>query len=235
MGRLREDFWRGGQAVSRVRKGKEAAGAKFADYFDWSERLERMPSHRILALFRGEKEEILDLDLAAEGEDSPVGQPGPFERAICHRHGVADRGRPGDAWLLDTVRGAWRTKIRTGIKQDLRTRLFERAEVEAVKVFAGNLKDLLLAAPAGGRATLGLDPGYRNGVKVAVVDATGKVVAVETTYPTSRSAAGRIPCRPSRASAGGTRWSCWPSATAPPPARPTALPPRFWRPTPTSG
>ncbi len=183
VGRLREDFWRGGQAVSRVRKGKEAAGAKFADYFDWSERLERMPSHRILALFRGEKEEVLDLDLAAEGEDSPVGQPGPFERAICHRHGVADRGRPGDAWLLDTVRGAWRTKIRTGIKQDLRTRLFERAEVEAVKVFAGNLKDLLLAAPAGGRATLGLDPGYRNGVKVAVVDATGKVVAVDTTYP----------------------------------------------------
>ena len=183
VGRLREDFWRGGQAVSRVRKGKEAAGAKFADYFDWSERLERMPSHRILALFRGEKEEVLDLDLAAEGEDSPVGQPGPFERAICHRHGVADRGRPGDAWLLDTVRGAWRTKIRTGIKQDLRARLFERAEVEAVKVFAGNLKDLLLAAPAGGRATLGLDPGYRNGVKVAVVDATGKVVAVDTTYP----------------------------------------------------
>ncbi|GLS43414.1 Tex family protein [Methylobacterium brachythecii] len=183
VGRLREDFWRSGNAVSKVRKGKQEAGAKFADYFDWSERLERMPSHRILALFRGEKEEILDVELAAEGEDMPAGQPGPFELAVCKRHGVSDRSRPGDRWLLETVRSAWRTKIRTGIKTDLRTRLFEKAETEAVKVFAGNLKDLLLAAPAGGRATMGLDPGYRNGVKVAVVDATGKVVAVETTYP----------------------------------------------------
>ncbi|UMY18665.1 RNA-binding transcriptional accessory protein [Methylobacterium organophilum] len=183
VGRLREDFWRGGSAVSKVRKGKDAAGAKFADYFDWSERLERMPSHRILALFRGEKEEVLDLDLAAEGEDMPAGQPGPFELAIGRRYRIAAQGRPGDRWLLDTVRAAWRTKIRTGIKADLRARLFEKAESEAVKVFAGNLKDLLLAAPAGGRTTLGLDPGYRNGVKVAVVDATGKVVAVETTYP----------------------------------------------------
>ena len=183
VGRLREDFWRSGQAVSKVRKGKEAAGAKFADYFDWSERLERMPSHRILALFRGEKEEILDLALAAEGEDMPAGTSGPFELAICRRQGIADQGRPGDRWLLDTVRIAWRTKVRTGIKQDLRARLFERAETEAVKVFAGNLKSLLLAAPAGGRTTLALDPGYRNGVKVAVVDRTGKVLAVETTYP----------------------------------------------------
>ncbi|GJE29389.1 Tex family protein [Methylobacterium organophilum] len=183
VGRLREDFWRGGSAVSKVRKGKDAAGAKFADYFDWSERLERMPSHRILALFRGEKEEVLDLDLAAEGEDMPAGQPGSFELTIGRRYRIAAQGRPGDRWLLDTVRAAWRTKIRTGIKADLRARLFEKAETEAVKVFAGNLKDLLLAAPAGGRTTLGLDPGYRNGVKVAVVDATGKVVAVETTYP----------------------------------------------------
>ena len=183
VGRLREELWRNGQAVSKVRKGKEAAGAKFADYFDWSERLERMPSHRILALFRGEKEEVLDLALAAEGEDMPAGMPGPFELAICRRQKIADQGRPGDRWLLETVRVAWRTKVRTGIKQDLRARLFERAEAEAVKVFAGNLKALLLAAPAGGRATLGLDPGFRNGVKVAVVDRTGKVLAVETTYP----------------------------------------------------
>ncbi len=183
IGRLREDVWRGGEAVSKLRKGKEAAGQKFSDYFDWRERLERMPSHRVLALFRGEKEEVLDLALTVEGEDSPAGMPGPFELAICRRFGVAARGRPADAWLLDTVRTAWRTKIRTGIKADLRARLFERAEEAAVKVFAGNLKDLLLAAPAGGRATLGLDPGYRNGVKAAVVDRTGKVVAVETTYP----------------------------------------------------
>lgn len=183
VGRLREDFWRGGKAVSRVREGKEAAGAKFSDYFDWSEPLERMPSHRILALFRGEKEEVLEIELAAEGEESAPGVPGPFELAVCGRHGISAKGRPGDRWLLDVVRWAWRTRIRSGIKLDLRTRLFEKAEDEAVKVFAGNLKDLLLAAPAGGRATLGLDPGYRNGVKVAVVDRTGKVVAVETTYP----------------------------------------------------
>ncbi|MFD1356069.1 Tex family protein, partial [Methylorubrum suomiense] len=183
IGRLREDFWKSGEAVSRVRKGKEAAGQKFSDYFDWRERLERMPSHRVLALFRGEAEEVLEIGLAAEGEDSPSGIPGPFELAICRRHAVSARGRPADAWLIETVRVAWRTKIRTGIKADLRTRLFERAEDAAVKVFAGNLKDLLLAAPAGGRATLGLDPGYRNGVKAAVVDATGKVLAVETTYP----------------------------------------------------
>ena len=183
IGRLREDFWRTGEAVSRVRKGKEATGQKFADYFDWRERLEKMPSHRVLALFRGEAEEVLEIGLSADGEDSPSGLPGPFELAVCRRHAVSAHGRPADAWLLETVRVAWRTKIRTGIKADLRTRLFERAEDAAVKVFAGNLKDLLLAAPAGGRATLGLDPGYRNGVKAAVVDATGKVLAVETTYP----------------------------------------------------
>ncbi|TXN75347.1 RNA-binding transcriptional accessory protein [Methylobacterium sp. WL18] len=183
VGRLRADFWRSGQLTSKIRKGKVAEGAKFSDYFEWSERLERMPSHRILAIFRGEREGILDVALTADGEESDPGRPGPFETAICSRHRIAARGRPADAWLLDVVRVAWRTKIRTGIKQDLRTRLFERAEDEAVKVFAGNLKDLLLAAPAGGRATLGLDPGFRNGVKVAVADRTGRIVAVETTYP----------------------------------------------------
>ncbi|CAM2743238.1 MULTISPECIES: Tex family protein [Methylobacterium] len=183
VGRLRADFWRSGQLTSKIRKDKVAEGAKFSDYFEWSERLERMPSHRILAIFRGEREGILDVALTADGEESDPGRPGPFETAICSRHRIAARGRPADAWLLDVVRVAWRTKIRTGIKQDLRTRLFERAEDEAVKVFAGNLKDLLLAAPAGGRATLGLDPGFRNGVKVAVADRTGRIVAVETTYP----------------------------------------------------
>ncbi|MGT2485359.1 Tex family protein [Methylobacterium oryzae CBMB20] len=183
VGRLRADYWRTGQLVSQLRKGKASEGAKFSDYFDWSERLERMPSHRILAIFRGEREEVLDVGYTAVGEDSAPGLPGPFEVAICRRFEIASRGRAGDAWLLDTVRTAWRTKIRTGIKQDLRSRLFERAEDEAVTVFAGNLKDLLLAAPAGGRTTMGLDPGYRNGVKVAVADRTGRIVAVETTYP----------------------------------------------------
>ncbi|MCJ2052406.1 Tex family protein [Methylobacterium sp. J-070] len=183
VGRLRADVWRGGQLLSKVRKGKAQEGAKFSDYFAWSERLERMPSHRVLAVFRGEREGVLEVGLDAEGAATQPGAPGPFETAICHRFGIAARNRAGDAWLLDTVRTAWRTKIRTGIEQDLRTRLFERAEDDAVKVFAGNLKDLLLAAPAGGRATMGLDPGYRNGVKVAVADRTGRIVAVETTYP----------------------------------------------------
>ena len=183
IGRLRVDFWRGGQLVSKVRKGKAQEGAKFADYFAWSERLERMPSHRVLAIFRGEREGVLAVDLDAEGAESPAGVPGPFEIAICRRFGIAAHARPGDGWLLDTVRAAWRTKIRSGIEQDLRTRLFERAEDDAVQVFAGNLKDLLLAAPAGGRTTMGLDPGFRNGVKVAVADRTGRIVAVETTYP----------------------------------------------------
>lgn len=126
VGRLREDFWKSGAAVSKVKKGKAAEGAKFSDYFDWSERLERMPSHRILALFRGETEGFLDLDLAAEGEDSAPGTPGPYELAICRRHGIAARGRPGDGWLMEVVRSSWRTKIRTGIKADLRTRLLKR-------------------------------------------------------------------------------------------------------------
>jgi protein Tex len=183
VGRLRTDVWRGGQLVSQVRKGKAESGAKFADYFAWSERLERMPSHRVLAVFRGEREGVLDVTLDAEGAQVQPGLPSPFETAICRRFDIAAQGRVGDGWLLDTVRAAWRTKIRPGIAQDLRTRLFERAEDEAVRVFAGNLKDLLLAAPAGGRATMGLDPGYRNGVKLAVADRTGRIVAVETTYP----------------------------------------------------
>lgn len=183
IGRLRTDYWRSGQLVSQVRKNKAIEGAKFSDYFAWSERLERMPSHRILAILRGEREEVLEIGFASEGDEAKPGTPNPFETAICRRFGIAAQGRAGDAWLFETVRVAWRTKIRTGIRQDMRTRLFERAEDEAVRVFAGNLKDLILAAPAGGRPTLGLDPGYRNGVKVAVADRTGRIVAVETTYP----------------------------------------------------
>jgi uncharacterized protein len=139
---------------------------------------------------------------------------------------IAAKGRPGARWLLDAVRWAWRTKIRSGIKLDLRTRHFEKAEGDAVKVFASNLKDLLLAAPAGGLATLGLDPGYRNGVKAAVVDHTGKFVAVESNYRTCRSAAGSRRWRPSAACAACTGSSSSPSATARPRARPASWPPR---------
>src|SRR5690606_25191974 len=136
------------------------------------------PSHRVLALFRGEKEEVLTLTL------DPVAEPdGGYEERIAARFGIADLGRPADGWLLETVRWAWRTRILVHLGIDLRMRLWQAAEEEAVRVFAANLRDLLLAAPAGPRPTIGLDPGYRTGVKVAVVDGTGKVVDTATIYP----------------------------------------------------
>lgn len=184
IGELRERMWTHGRAASKVREGKEEAGAKFSDYFDFAEPLTDLPSHRILALFRGEKEEILDLALEpdAPGETEQEG-PSAYERAIAARFGVENRGRPADPWLADTVRWAWRTRILVHLGIDLRLRLRTTAEDQSVDVFAANLRDLLLAAPAGTRATLGLDPGLRTGVKVAVVDATGKVAATATVYP----------------------------------------------------
>ena len=184
IGSLREEVWSRGRLLSRVRDGKSETGIKFADYFDYDEKLTKLPSHRILALFRGEKEEVLDLQLRPEDpQEKATAQLGSFERRIAGHFGIADRGRPGDRWLIETVRWAWRTKILTHIQLDLRMRLWQVAEEEAVKVFAGNLRDLLLAAPAGARPTMGLDPGFRTGVKVAVVGGTGKVVAVATIYP----------------------------------------------------
>ncbi|WP_421997368.1 Tex family protein [Reyranella sp.] len=191
IGALREEFWSRGHLVSRVREGKQEAGAKFSDYFDFSEALAKMPSHRVLALFRGEREEVLSLALEP---DDPATRPPPpapgappaagvYELRIMKAFGIADQGRPGDRWLAETVRWAWRTKILVMLTIDLRLRLWTAAEEEAVRVFAANLRDLLLAAPAGARPTLGLDPGYRTGVKVAVVDATGKVVATSTIHP----------------------------------------------------
>ncbi|MER6413811.1 Tex family protein [Streptomyces humidus] len=182
IGELRERMWGRGRLAAKVREGKEEAGAKFADYFDFSEPFTALPSHRILAMLRGEKEDVLDLVLEPE---EPSGQPGPssYEGIVAGRFGIADRGRPADKWLTDTVRWAWRTRILVHLGIDLRLRLRTAAEDEAVNVFAANLRDLLLAAPAGTRATLGLDPGFRTGVKVAVVDATGKVVATDVIYP----------------------------------------------------
>ncbi|MFD6278879.1 Tex family protein, partial [Streptomyces sp. NPDC060209] len=181
-GELRERMWSRGRVVAKVRDGKEEAGAKFADYFDFAEPFTALPSHRILAMLRGEKEDVLDLVLEPE---EPSEQPGPssYENMVARRFGVADRGRPGDKWLGDTVRWAWRTRILVHLGIDLRLRLRTAAEDEAVRVFASNLRDLLLAAPAGTRATLGLDPGFRTGVKVAVVDSTGKVVATDVIHP----------------------------------------------------
>ncbi|MGA5171198.1 MULTISPECIES: Tex family protein [Streptomyces] len=180
IGELRERMWGRGRLVARVREGKEEAGAKFADYFDFAEPFTELPSHRVLAMLRGEKEEVLDLVLEPE---EPVEGPSSYEGIIASRFGIAQRGRPGDKWLGETVRWAWRTRVLVHLGIDLRLRLRTAAEDEAVRVFAANLRDLLLAAPAGTRATLGLDPGFRTGVKVAVVDATGKVVANDTIHP----------------------------------------------------
>lgn len=180
IGELRERMWVRGRLAAKVREGKEEAGAKFADYFDFAEPFTELPSHRVLAMLRGEKEEVLDLVL--EPEEQTDG-PSSYEGIVAHKFGISDRGRPGDKWLKDTVRWAWRTRILVHLGIDLRLRLRTAAEDEAVRVFAANLRDLLLAAPAGTRATLGLDPGFRTGVKVAVVDATGKVVATDVIHP----------------------------------------------------
>jgi uncharacterized protein len=194
VGELRELMWNRGQISSQVRAGKEEAGAKFADYFEFSEPFATLPSHRILAILRGEKEEVLTLHLEPDTEgasdgrsaSSAPGQDGErtiYEGRIALKFGIAEQGRPADSWLLDTVRWAWRTKLQVSLGIDIRMRLRQSAEKDAVDVFANNLRDLLLAAPAGTRTTMGLDPGYRTGVKVAVVDSTGKAVATEVIYP----------------------------------------------------
>ncbi|MGB6244315.1 Tex family protein [Gordonia sp. (in: high G+C Gram-positive bacteria)] len=179
VGAVREKFWADGQMRTEVRPGAEntPAAQKFRDYFDFSEPLEAMPSHRVLAVLRGEKEEALSL--AFDGGDDE-----PYQAMVAATLGV-DRANPGAAteWLTGTVRWAWRTKLMLTATIDARMKLRARAEDDAVAVFATNLKDLLLAAPAGTRATLGLDPGYRTGVKVAVVDATGKVVDHCAVFP----------------------------------------------------
>ncbi|HEY0690866.1 MAG TPA: Tex family protein, partial [Kribbella sp.] len=184
IGELRERLWSQGRLASAVREGKETDGAKFSDYFDFDEPFTKMPSHRILAMFRGEKEDVLSLSIEPEpaGAEAAEG-PTAYEATIARKVGVENKGRPADPWLVDTVRWAWRTKILVHLGIDLRMRLRQTAEDEAVRIFASNLRDLLLAAPAGTRATMGLDPGFRTGVKVAVADATGKVVATGVIYP----------------------------------------------------
>ncbi len=179
-GRLREHLWGQGVLVSRVIDGKEREGAKFSDYFDYREPIHKVPSHRALALFRGRNQGVLNLDLlSGEGEDPDA----VCRLMVAERFGIRDRGRPADPWLLETVRKAWRIKLAVRLDLDLKGRLGDAAEEEAIHVFARNLSALLLAAPAGRLPTLGLDPGLRTGVKVAVVDGTGRVVATDTIYP----------------------------------------------------
>ena len=180
LGRLRDHMRKAGKLAAKVVAGKEAAGAKFSDYFAHTEDFSRVPSHRALAMFRGRNEEVLTLDLEVDA-DAARGES-PSERACGAAVGAGGSG-PGDKWLREAAAWAWRVKIKTSLTLDLMAELREAAEAEAIRVFARNLKDLLLAAPAGGKATMGLDPGIRTGVKVAVVDATGKLVATDTVYP----------------------------------------------------
>ncbi|MBJ7415601.1 MAG: RNA-binding transcriptional accessory protein, partial [Niveispirillum sp.] len=182
VGRLRDFSQSQGRVVSALVEGKAEEGAKFSDYFDFSEPLTKMPSHRALALFRGRTAGVLDLKLAV-GDEPPAGSPHPAESLIAAAFGIQDRGRPADRWLAECCRWAWKTKISLHIELDLMNVLREKAEDEAIHVFGRNLKDLLLAPPAGQRATLGLDPGIRTGVKVAVVDATGKLLDTGVIYP----------------------------------------------------
>ena len=183
---LREYLNDHGVVESKVVPGKEEAGEKFADYFDYSETFSTIPSHRALALFRGRREEMLTVTLRLDSEEekptwaSPLN---PCESRIAAHFGISQKDRPADKWLIDTVRWAWRVKVFMHLDTELMGKLREQSEIEAINVFARNLKDLLLAAPAGPRATMGLDPGLRTGVKVAVVDATGKVMEYATIYP----------------------------------------------------
>ncbi len=181
LGELRAKLWREGVLRSSVAPGKEQAAANFKDYFDYTEAIGNIPSHRALALFRGSEEDVLRIDLAV-ALDEDAGHAA-CERLIIRRFGIGQNNRPADGWLLEAVRQAWKIKLLTRIALDLKQRLREAAEAEAIRVFACNLKDLLLAAPAGPRTTLGLDPGLRSGVKAAVVGNTGTLLETATVYP----------------------------------------------------
>ncbi|MCG6863130.1 MAG: RNA-binding transcriptional accessory protein [Chromatiaceae bacterium] len=179
-GRLRTLLWEQGILISRVIDGKEKEGSKFSDYFDYAEAVRKIPSHRALALFRGRNQGVLFLELTAGNSDDP---DAVCRHMIAERFGIRDLGRPADPWLKETVRKAWRIKLLTRLDLDIKSSLLEAAEEEAIRVFATNMKSLLLAAPAGRLPTIGLDPGLRTGVKVAVVDGTGRVAATDTIYP----------------------------------------------------
>tara|TARA_R110002072_G_scaffold2099_2_gene17687 strand:- start:242 stop:2581 length:2340 start_codon:yes stop_codon:yes gene_type:complete len=183
LARLRDFLHEQSLLAARLVPGKEREGAKFSDYFEHTEAYKTTPSHRALAMFRGRSEGMLALDLRMSAEESPL-DAHPCEAMIASHWQIQDRGRAADKWLSEVVRWTWRVKLLTHLQSDLLTQLRERAEQEAIKVFGSNLKDLLLAAPAGPRATIGLDPGLRTGVKMAVVDATGKVVDHGTLFPT---------------------------------------------------
>ena len=185
LGKLRAFLKQEAQVSARLIEGKAEAGAKFRDYFEHDEILSRMPSHRALAIFRGRNEGILSMSLTVSGAEEPSPQQShPCESMVASHWEIKDQGRNADRWLHEVVRWTWRVKLLSHLETDLLNALRERAEEGAIQVFAENLKDVLLAAPAGQKATIGLDPGLRTGVKVAVVDATGKVLDHCAIFPT---------------------------------------------------
>ncbi|NLO78806.1 MAG: RNA-binding transcriptional accessory protein [Xanthomonadaceae bacterium] len=181
VGQLRDYLWQHGLLYSEVVSGQEEAGAKFSDYFAHAEPIRGIPSHRALALFRGRKEKVLRLRLDLPAELTQENHP--CIGMVAARFGIQNLGRPADGWLWDVCRYTWQVKLLTRLETDLFMQLREAAETEAIKVFARNLKDLLLAAPAGQKVVMGIDPGIRTGCKVAVVDATGKLLHTDTIYP----------------------------------------------------
>jgi uncharacterized protein len=186
IGRVRDYLTVHAVVDSKLIEGQAEKGAKFSDYFTYSETLKTIPSHRALALFRGRNEGVLQVVLRLDSEEEKPAWNAPLnpvEEMVAGVAKIANKGRPADKWLLEVVRWTWRIKLSMHLETELMSALRERAETEAINVFARNLKDLLLAAPAGPRATMGLDPGVRTGVKVAVVDKTGKVVDTATVYP----------------------------------------------------
>lgn len=188
-GQLREYLWDNGVMVSKVVEGQEEAGNKFSDYFDASEKLKEMPSHRILALFRGRKEGFLTINAELDDDNQTVPRSlsplklSTMEYIIARHFGIEEQGRAADKWLLEVVKWTWRIKVKTSLDMDLKKRLRKNADEGAIDVFGKNLNDLLLAAPAGQMVTIGLDPGLRTGVKVVVVDGTGKYLEHATIYP----------------------------------------------------
>ncbi|HLO63907.1 MAG TPA: Tex family protein [Azonexus sp.] len=186
LAQLREYLTEHGLVRSKVVEGKEVEGAKFRDWFDFAEPIANMPSHRALALLRGRNEGVLGVTLVLDselGEENIKPGPNPCEQRIAARYGIRHQNRPADKWLQDTVRWTWKVKVYTHLELELMNELRERAEEEAIRIFGKNLKDLLLAAPAGQHVTMGIDPGIRTGCKIAVVDATGKLLDTATIYP----------------------------------------------------
>lgn len=180
VGKVRETVWKEGKLGSSLVKGKEQEGAKFADYFDFDEPVTQMPSHRALAVLRGQKEGVLKVKLAVPVDQ---GREHPALREIRTEFGIAKKGRPGDDWLMETAEAAWKSKLEPSSSRDVISRVKEGADREAIKVFSRNMHDLLMAAPAGPKVVMGIDPGIRTGCKVAVVDATGKLLETATIYP----------------------------------------------------